>query len=398
MKNKDMTIEEAVKEMMELFPVKIIISNGVTKTQDTKKIQIEKKEKFYQIAEFTDKQVFHKNVAEEEVEKFCITELNEKFLQLNAWGISSEIQIKLTKRRKIILGVKKADNKKMAEEVRANNRKKNYILEEGSVIEPLADMGIFTKEGKIVNSMYDKYKQINRFIEIIDDELKKKIITHLNIIDFGCGKSYLTFIVYYYLTEIKKINVNMIGLDLKEDVIKKCNRAAKKYGYENLSFELGDINGYLAPFKVTLHACDMATDFALYNAINWGADYIFSVPCCQHELNSQIESERFSLMTRYGIIKERFAALATDAIRGNLLEYMGYNVNLLEFVDLSHTPKNILIRAVKNPNKAKEVKDKAIDEVRRMMEEYRLSQALYRLPFVNLKQKIIKNSYKIDKV
>lgn len=383
MKNKDMTIEEAVKEMMELFPVKIIISNGVTKTQDTKKIQIEKKEKFYQIAEFTDKQVFHKNVAEEEVEKFCITELNEKFLQLNAWGISSEIQIKLTKRRKIILGVKKADNKKMAEEVRANNRKKNYILEEGSVIEPLADMGIFTKEGKIVNSMYDKYKQINRFIEIIDDELKKKIITHLNIIDFGCGKSYLTFIVYYYLTEIKKINVNMIGLDLKEDVIKKCNRAAKKYGYENLSFELGDINGYLAPFKVdmviTLHACDMATDFALYNAINWGADYIFSVPCCQHELNSQIESERFSLMTRYGIIKERFAALATDAIRGNLLEYMGYNVNLLEFVDLSHTPKNILIRAVKNPNKAKEVKDKAMDEVRRMMEEYGLSQALYRL-------------------
>lgn len=383
MKNKDMTIEEAVKEMMELFPVKIIISNGVTKTQDIKKIQIEKKEKFYQIAEFTDKQVFHKNVAEEEVEKFCITELNEKFLQLNAWGISSEIQIKLTKRRKIILGVKKADNKKMAEEVKANNRKKNYILEEGSVIEPLADMGIFTKEGKIVNSMYDKYKQINRFIEIIDDELKKKIITHLNIIDFGCGKSYLTFIVYYYLTEIKKINVNMIGLDLKEDVIKKCNRAAKKYGYENLSFELGDINGYLAPFKVdmviTLHACDMATDFALYNAINWGADYIFSVPCCQHELNSQIESERFSLMTRYGIIKERFAALATDAIRGNLLEYMGYNVNLLEFVDLSHTPKNILIRAVKNPNKAKEVKDKAMDEVRRMMEEYGLSQALYRL-------------------
>ena len=383
MKNKDMTIEEAVKEMMELFPVKIIISNGVTKTQDTKKIQIEKKEKFYQIAEFTDKQVFHKNVAEEEVEKFCITELNEKFLQLNAWGISSEIQIKLTKRRKIILGVKKADNKKMAEEVKANNRKKNYILEEGSVIEPLADMGIFTKEGKIVNSMYDKYKQINRFIEIIDDELKKKIITHLNIIDFGCGKSYLTFIVYYYLTEIKKIDVNMIGLDLKEDVIKKCNRAAKKYGYENLSFELGDINGYRTPFKVdmviTLHACDMATDFALYNAINWGADYIFSVPCCQHELNSQIESERFSLMTRYGIIKERFAALATDAIRGNLLEYMGYNVNLLEFVDLSHTPKNILIRAVKNPNKAKEVKDKAMDEVRRMMEEYGLSQALYRL-------------------
>lgn len=383
MKNKDMTIEEAVKELIGLSPVKIIISNAITKTQEIKKIQIEKKEKYYQIAEFTEKQVFHKNVDEKEMERVCVSSLNDNFLQLNVWAVSSEAQIKLTRKRKILFDVKKADNKRMAEEVKTNNRKKNYILEEGRVIEPLVDMGIFTKEGKIVNSMYDKYKQINRFIEIIDDELKKKIITHLNIIDFGCGKSYLTFIVYYYLTAIKKIKVNMIGLDLKEDVIKKCNKAAEKYGYENLSFELGDINGYNAPFKVdmviTLHACDIATDFALYNAINWGANYIFSVPCCQHELNSQIKSEKFSLMTRYGIIKERFSALVTDAIRGNILEYMGYNVNLLEFVDLSHTPKNILIRAVKNPDKKEDVKKKAMDEVRKMMEEYGLSQALYRM-------------------
>ncbi|MGP1404603.1 MAG: class I SAM-dependent methyltransferase [Catonella sp.] len=383
MKNKDMTIEEAVKELIGLSPVKIIISNTITKTQEIKKIQIEKKEKYYQIAEFTEKQVFHKNVDEKEMERVCVASLNDNFLQLNVWAVSSEAQIKLTRKRKVLFDVKKANNKRMAEEVKTNNRKKNYILEEGRVIEPLTDMGVFTKEGKIVNSMYDKYKQINRFIEIIDDELKKKIITHLNIIDFGCGKSYLTFIVYYYLTAIKKIKVNMIGLDLKEDVIKKCNKAAEKYGYENLSFELGDINGYNAPFKVdmviTLHACDMATDFALYNAINWGANYIFSVPCCQHELNSQIKSEKFSLMTRYGIIKERFSALVTDAIRGNLLEYMGYNVNLLEFVDLSHTPKNILIRAVKNPDKKEDVKKKAMDEVRKMMEEYGLSQALYRM-------------------
>ena len=383
MKNKDMTIEEAVKELIGLSPVKIIISNTITKTQEIKKIQIEKKEKYYQIAEFTEKQVFHKNVDEKEMERVCVASLNDNFLQLNVWAVSSEAQIKLTRKRKVLFDVKKADNKRMAEEVKTNNRKKNYILEEGRVIEPLTDMGIFTKEGKIVNSMYDKYKQINRFIEIIDDELKKKIITHLNIIDFGCGKSYLTFIVYYYLTAIKKIKVNIIGLDLKEDVIKKCNKAAEKYGYENLSFELGDINGYNAPFKVdmviTLHACDMATDFALYNAINWGANYIFSVPCCQHELNSQVKSEKFSLMTRYGIIKERFSALVTDAIRGNILEYMGYNVNLLEFVDLTHTPKNILIRAVKNHNKKEEVKEKAMDEVHRMMEEYGLSQALYRM-------------------
>ena len=383
MKNKDMTVEEALRKIAELSPVKIVLSNVADKEQRIQKVQIEKKEKYFQIAQYSDKQVFHKNVDEEELISFCIEELGVNFLQLNAWMLGGEASLKLTKKRKLLFDIKKADNSALADEVRDNNRKKNYILEEGRVIEPLVDMGIFTKEGKIVSSMYDKFKQINRFIEIIDDELKKKIITHLNIIDFGCGKSYLTFIVYYYLTEIKKIKVNMIGLDLKEDVIKKCNNAAKKYGYENLSFELGDINGYSAPFKVdmviTLHACDMATDFALYNAINWGANYIFSVPCCQHELNAQIKSETFSLMTRYGIIKERFSALVTDAIRGNLLEYMGYNVNLLEFVDLSHTPKNILIRAVKNPNKAENVKLRAIDEVNRMMEEFGLNQALYRM-------------------
>ena len=383
MKNRDMTVEEALRKITEYSPVKIVLSNVADKEQRIQKVQIEKKEKHFQIAQYTDKQVFHKNVDEEELISFCIEELGVNFLQLNAWMLGGEASVKLTKKGKLLFSLKKADNSALADEVRDNNRKKNYILEEGKVIEPLVDMGIFTKEGKIVSSMYDKFKQINRFIEIIDDELKKKIITHLNIIDFGCGKSYLTFIVYYYLTEIKTIKVNMIGLDLKEDVIRKCNKAAKKYGYENLSFELGDINGYSAPFKVdmviTLHACDMATDFALYNAVSWGAGYIFSVPCCQHELNAEIKSETFSLMTRYGIIKERFSALVTDAIRGNLLEYMGYNVNLLEFVDLSHTPKNILIRAVKNPNKAESVKLRAMDEVKRMMEEYGLSQALYRM-------------------
>lgn len=383
MKNKDKTVEEALRKIAMLSPVKIVLSNVADKEQRIQRVQIEKKEKHFQIAEYSDKQVFHKNVDEEELISFCIEELGVNFLQLNAWMLRGEASLKLTKKRKLLFDIKKADNSALADEVRDNNRKKNYILEEGRVIEPLIDMGIFTKEGKIVSSMYDKFKQINRFIEIIDDELKKKIITHLNIIDFGCGKSYLTFIVYYYLTKIKKIKVNMIGLDLKEDVIKKCNNAAKKYGYENLSFELGDINGYSAPFEVdmviTLHACDIATDFALYNAINWGAGYIFSVPCCQHELNAEIKSETFSLMTRYGIIKERFSALITDAIRGNLLEYMGYNVNLLEFVDLSHTPKNILIRAVKNPNKAENVKLRAMDEVKRMMEEFGISQALYRM-------------------
>lgn len=230
--------------------------------------------------------------------------------------------------------------------------------------------------------MYDKFKQINRFVEMVDDILKDYKGEEINIIDFGCGKSYLTFIIYYYLVQLKGKKANIVGLDLKKDVIEKCNRTAEKYGYDNLRFELGDINGYKSDMRVdmvvTLHACDTATDYALYNAVNWGATYILSVPCCQHEVNKTISSEALTPMMKYGIIKERTAALATDALRGTMLEYRGYKTQLLEFVDLAHSPKNILIRAVKS-NISKEKKNRSLGEAKDMCSFFGVEPTIYKL-------------------
>lgn len=379
-------LEQYIGLMTDAGVEKIIISNPVSKAETYKKIVAEKKKEYFQFSKYTEKQVFHENVLPGELKEKCCEVTAGHFRQVNGIALEEEHIILISKKGVCNYKVKKKAPTVGAEafaKPAGHNRKKNYILEEGMDIEPLIDMGVFTKDGKVVNSMYDKYKQINRFLEIINDELSHQNIKRLNVIDFGCGKSYLTFVVYYYLTRVMNIEVNMIGLDLKADVIEKCNLAAKKYNYSNLKFELGDINGFQTPFDVdmviTLHACDTATDYALYNAVKWKARMIFSVPCCQHELNRQMTSDTLSILSRYGIIKERFSSLATDAVRGNLLEYCGYKTQLLEFIDFDHTPKNILIRAVLRPLTPGSVREKALKEVLELMDEFSFSPTLYQL-------------------
>ena len=377
-------LRKAIGDIISENIVKVVISNKMKSDVQYNKIVFLLKEKkgeeYYQIEKYTDKQVFHENISKSKFEESLFENIEAKYKQVNAWSENSTFDMKISKKGKVFLGKKRADNKKVAN--KSHNKEKNYILKEGMIIQPLIDLGVFTKEGKVVNSKYDKYKQINRFVEIIDDEIKKNDQKELTILDFGCGKSYLTFVLYYYFVEIKKINVKMIGLDLKEDVIKKCNDIAKRYNYENLHFEIGDINGFKYNNKVdmviTLHACDTSTDYALYNAIKWNAKMIFSVPCCQHEFNAQMKTDELSILTRYGIVQERVAALMTDSVRANLLETLGYKTQLLEFIDIAHSPKNILIRASK-ANITKDKKQKSLLEVEALMKQFNFNPTLYNL-------------------
>ena len=375
-------INEIIDEIFLAGPVRIIISKPADKEAEFRKITITAKKSGYQIEKLTQKQAFHENVlfAQADIlKKRCAEWLTGEYAQLNAWSEGQEFAVMVSKKGRVSMTRKRTKDFRPEKITAEHNRKKEYIFNEGDYIEPMVDMGILTKEGKIVRSMYDKFKQINRFAEIIDDVIKDKNYKHLNIVDFGCGKSYLTFILYYYFTEVKKLDITMTGLDLKADVIEKCNAAAKKYGYDRLKFEVGDINGYKSDIPVnmviTLHACDTATDYALFNAINWDADMIFSVPCCQHELNKQMESEKYSILTKYGLVRERTAALMTDAIRASLLEYCGYKTQLMEFVDFAHTPKNILIRAEKTGVRRSE----SLEEVERLIDEFKFEPTLYRL-------------------
>lgn len=313
---------------------------------------------FFQLEEFRGNQAFHQNLtAAEACAQLC--RYMEEMKQLQMETRQHQYSVLVSKKGKVTIK-KKAQSGQIREVSMEHNRQKRYILREGEKIPFLQDLGVMTAEGKIVRSKFDKFRQINRFLEFIEDILpqlseRRKEKGRLTILDFGCGKSYLSFAMYYYLHEIKGYDIRIIGLDLKTDVIRRCNELSEKYGYEDLKFLEGNIADYTGvdsvDMVVTLHACDTATDFALAKAIAWNAKVILSVPCCQHELNAQIHSETLEAVLKYGLIRERMAALVTDALRAGYLEEEGYDVQILEFIDMEHTPKNILIRAVRTGKK-----------------------------------------------
>ena len=349
-----MTIEELLEQCIQKNLIDLTIS-GLKKKNEELPVKIKvrpvaMKDKIeYQVSEFIGRKVFHKNYKKDELKKKITDWMQEDYKQAQFTMTDATAQI-LSGKHSQTVKYKKCKEVRVQRDL-SHNRTKRYILPEGTPVGFLIDLGVMTKEGKIVRQKYDKYRQINRFLEFVEDilpQLSKE--REQTIIDFGCGKSYLTFAMYYYLKELKGYDIRIIGLDLKEDVIAHCNELKDKSGYGKLSFLVGDIASYTdvdaVDMVVTLHACDTATDYALAKAVQWGAKVILSVPCCQHEANRMMENELLQPVLQYGILKERMAAIMTDAVRANLLTAKGYDTQILEFIDMEHTPKNLLIRAV----------------------------------------------------
>lgn len=308
----------------------------------------------YQAERFVGTKAFHTNLRPEELPAYLVRAAGEDFKQLEIETQKHKTIVLISKKGKVTVKERQTGSQTVSGGVLEHNRTKQYILPQDTPVPFLVELGVQTPAGKIVGARYDKFRQINRYLEFVRDilpSLPPREGGPLRVVDFGCGKSYLTFALYYYLKEVNGYDVRVIGLDLKKDVIENCQALADKFGYDGLKFLVGDIGSYdgmnQADMVVTLHACDTATDYALAKAVQWNARVILSVPCCQHELNRQIECGQLEPLLRYGIIRERMAALMTDAIRANLLEEQGYETQLLEFIDMEHTPKNILIRAVK---------------------------------------------------
>ena len=378
-------------EILNMDFIRGIISNPRDKTGIIKiKVRpLEKKgELFFQIESFTKTQAFHENLTAGDA---CrkIAGYMEQFGQMQFETVREECTVLVSKKGRVTIRRRRRQKEAQPAD-RSHNRKKHYILEEGTPVPFLKDLGVMTEDGKIVRTRTDKFRQINRFLEFIEDILPRlERGRELTILDFGCGKSYLTFAMYHYLHELRGYDIRIIGLDLKEDVIDRCGKLAEKYGYDKLTFLVGDIADYdgvdRVDMVVTLHACDTATDYALAKAVGWGAEVILSVPCCQHELNARFGdgarvksgecAADLAPVMDYGLLRERFAALATDGLRAKYLEREGYETQVLEFIDMEHTPKNILIRAVKTGRR----NQRAAEEIRQCIEFLGASPTLGRL-------------------
>ena len=289
--------------------------------------------------------------------------------------MTGDYNIRVSKKGKILEHFKLNNN---SEKEMSHNRSKNYILKNYQDMEILKDLGIVSQDNNIINNMYDKFKQINKYIELVDDLIKKDDLADIKIVDFGSGKSYLTFALYDYLENTAKISVEMIGIDLKESVIKDNIKLAEKYNYTGLSFIHGDINDIEienVDMMISLHACDIATDLALNKALEWDVKYIVSVPCCHHEVYQQITSQNFSKMMEFNIIKERMSALITDTLRANVLEYSGYQTQVIEYIDSDHSLKNVMIRARYTGYKDQS----ALKSIESIKDEYQIEQKLLKL-------------------
>ena len=369
--------------------IRVILSNPSSKDGVIKicaRPVLKNKSLLFQIEEYTKTQVFHKNLTAGDAGSYLTGKLSSNASSQTAEFKNALVETKsftanvlVSKKGTITIKKKMNTSAKQPKISLSHNRKKKYILEEGIPVPFLIDLGVMTQNGSIVNSHYDKFRQINRFLEYIEDILPSLPTgRELRILDFGCGKSYLTFAIYYYLKVLKGYPVRITGLDLKEDVIRHCNELAVKYGYDKLEFLCGDIAYYdgcsQVDMVVTLHACDTATDYALAKAVGWGAKVILSVPCCQHELNKQMKNDLLSPVLHYGILKERMAALMTDGLRAQILEANGYRTQILEFIDMTHTPKNLLIRAVYNGHCADNK-----DQINELLAAFDVNPTLYRL-------------------
>jgi SAM-dependent methyltransferase len=379
-------IEKLLKETLNEQFLQAVISNPRIK-EGILKIKVRPVEikglRMIQCESYTKTQVFHENLTLMEAVQRIDHAMGE-FRQMQLSSGENDYTILISKKGKVTIQKRKVAGRKANCSDLSHNRKKHYILQEGIPVPFLQDLGVMTQEGKIVRTKFDKFRQINRFLEFIEDilpQLEKK--REVTILDFGCGKSYLTFAMYYYLHELKHYDIRIIGLDLKADVIRHCSELAEKYGYEKLTFLEGDIADYegvdAVDMVVTLHACDTATDYALAKAIGWGAKVILSVPCCQHELNGQMKNEILEPVMKYGLLKERFAALVTDGLRAEYLESAGYHVQVLEFIDMEHTPKNILLRAVKQTGQPEGEKQKKLECIQKCEEFLQVSPTLGKL-------------------